>query len=78
MSRIAHTDDKEVMNDPQWLHCELDKLNEEIHRIENKLANPGFVSKAPAAFIEKEKTRLSEFKHSQQVLSEQLQKLETH
>ncbi|KZZ48758.1 MAG: hypothetical protein MK185_00165 [Saccharospirillaceae bacterium] len=36
-------------------------LEDEIHRISNKLNNSGFVSKAPAATIEKEKNRLESF-----------------
>ena len=41
------------------LDKELEKVVKEIETIENKLANEGFVSRAPAAVVEKERERLT-------------------
>jgi len=46
------------------------KLEDEIHRINNKLSNDGFVAKAPAATIEKEKIRLAGYRKALQQLQE--------
>jgi valyl-tRNA synthetase len=42
------------------LDKEINRLTDEIARIEQKLANPSFVDKAPAAVVEKERSRLAE------------------
>lgn len=42
------------------LDKEIGKLRTDIERIENKLANPNFVGKAPAAVVQKEHNRLAE------------------
>lgn len=42
------------------LDKELEKVVKEIDTIESKLANEGFVSRAPAAVVEKERARLAE------------------
>ena len=49
--------DKEIAR----LTAELKKLDGEIERIEKKLSNEGFVSKAPAAVIEGEKEKLAKY-----------------
>lgn len=41
------------------LDKELDKVSKEIEGIESKLANEGFVNRAPAAVVEKERERLA-------------------
>ena len=41
------------------LQKEMDGVQKEIQRAEGKLNNPGFVSKAPAALVEQEKTKLA-------------------
>ena len=41
------------------LDKELEKVTKEIDTIESKLANDGFVSRAPAAVVEKERERLA-------------------
>lgn len=43
------------------LEKELDTLNFEVERIEKKLANPGFVSKAPEKVINEEKAKLADY-----------------
>ena len=47
----------------------------EIKRLEAKIGNPGFTSKAPAQVIEKEKAKLEKSKKQAQELNEQLQQL---
>jgi valyl-tRNA synthetase len=39
------------------LEAELKKLNAEVDRVEQKLANPGFIAKAPAHVIEEERKK---------------------
>jgi valyl-tRNA synthetase len=43
------------------LEKELNTLHGEVERIEKKLANPGFVNKAPATVIEEERSKLAEY-----------------
>jgi len=43
------------------LEKELKTLNAEVERVEKKLANPGFVAKAPAAVIEEEKAKMNDY-----------------
>ena len=54
------------------LDAEIARLENEIHRISNKLNNSGFVSKAPAATIEKENIRLAGFEENLQQLQAEL------
>lgn len=43
------------------LSKELEHLNKEVERIEKKLANEGFVAKAPAKVIEEEKAKMADY-----------------
>ena len=43
---------------------EVSKLEEEIHKISNKLQNDGFLSRVPAAMIEKEQYKLEKFQQA--------------
>ena len=43
---------------------EVSKLEEEIHKISNKLQNDGFLSRVPAAMIEKEQHKLERFQQA--------------
>ena len=56
--------DKEIAR----LEKELAKMESEIKRIENKLANEGFVAKAPAEVIEKEKEKMVKYQASKEAL----------
>lgn len=58
------------------LNKEMDKLVKPIKALEGKLANPGFIDKAPAAVVEKEKDKLAEMKSALANLEEQKQKIE--
>lgn len=53
------------------LQKEIDKLDKEVAKINGKLGNASFVDKAPAAVVEKEKTRLVDFEGQLVKLKEQ-------
>ncbi|MCF6323749.1 MAG: valine--tRNA ligase [Gammaproteobacteria bacterium] len=55
---------------------EIGKLEKELARVSGKLANPNYVEKAPAAVVEKEKTKLAEVQSSLAKLKEQLIRIE--
>jgi valyl-tRNA synthetase len=57
------------------LNKELEKKQKEYEGVEKKLANPNFVDKAPAAVVEKERSKLSENKIALEKLQEQLEKI---
>ena len=57
------------------LNKEIEKLNKDIQRVEGKLNNDNFVSKAPEAVVQKEKDKLAEMQQSLSGLSEQLEKI---
>ena len=46
------------------LEAEQKKLVGEIERIEKKLANKGFVAKAPAAVVDGEKAKLAKYREN--------------
>jgi valyl-tRNA synthetase len=54
------------------LEKEVEKLSKEIERIANKLGNEGFVAKAPADVLAKEKEKLTGFERDQTKLKEQM------
>ncbi len=57
----------------QRLQKEIDKLDKEIVRLEGKLCNEKFISKAPAEVVEKEKEKLSNALSSKEKLKEQIE-----
>jgi valyl-tRNA synthetase len=59
------------------LNKELSTLDKEIARIEGKLSNEGFVAKAPAEVIEKEKAKAEEYQEKQTAIRERLAYLAT-
>ena len=54
---------------------EVNKLEPEIEKLAAKLANAGFVSKAPAQVVEKEKEKLAGMRHTLQELKIQFEKI---
>ena len=54
---------------------ELEKANSELKRVQGKLANEGFVAKAPAKLIEAEKEKLVKYETLVKTLTESLEKL---
>ncbi len=59
------------------LEKEIQKINKDLPRIEGKLKNPGFIDKAPAAVIEKEKEKLAKLQTTLANLNEQLNKIKS-
>ena len=57
------------------LNAELAKTNEEITRLEKKLSNEAFTSKAPASIIETEKSKLQKYMETKTGIEEALGKL---
>ncbi len=53
----------------------IEKLEKELERVTNKLANPGFTEKAPAAVLEKEKEKAAGFERDIIKLKEQIEKI---
>jgi valyl-tRNA synthetase len=54
------------------LTAEVERLEDEIHRIDNKLNNDGFISRVPAAMIEKEQKKKAGFERDQARLKEKI------
>ena len=57
------------------LNKEIDKLEKELARITGKLANAGFVDKAPAAVVENEKQKQQELSSKLNSLKQQIDKI---
>jgi valyl-tRNA synthetase len=57
------------------LNKDLDRKRNELQRIENKLGNPNFVEKAPAAVVEKERAKAGDLETAISQLEEQMQKI---
>ena len=53
----------------------VEKLDKEIERVNNKLGNPGFTDKAPAAVIDKEKEKAAGFARDITKLKDQIEKI---
>ncbi|MFT5117290.1 MAG: valyl-tRNA synthetase [Kiritimatiellia bacterium] len=58
------------------LNKEIEKLGKEAARINGKLSNAGFVDKAPAAVVEKEKMKLNDYNQAVEKLKLQREKIE--
>ncbi len=56
---------------------EKETIAKEIARLEGKLSNEGFLAKAPAQVVEKEKEKLAEYKEKAQALEERFAFLDT-
>jgi valyl-tRNA synthetase len=54
---------------------ELDKLTNEVQRLESKLGNESFVARAPADVVAKEQEKLAEARQAINQLSEQMQRM---
>ncbi len=57
------------------LNKEIDKIRKDMARVEGKLNNPGFVDKAPADVVQKEKDKLTDMSSTVGKLEEQVAKL---
>ncbi len=58
------------------LTAELAKIEGEIARVEGKLSNEGFTSRAPAAVVEAERTKLVKYRETKEQLTAALAKLQ--
>ena len=58
------------------LTAEIEKVDAEIARAEGKLANKGFIDKAPAALVEKEREKLEKYRELKKGLAESLAALD--
>ena len=54
---------------------EIDKLDADLKRVTGKLSNQGFVAKAPAAVVEKERQKASDYEERLAALNEQMSSL---
>lgn len=57
------------------LQKELEKAQKELARVQGKLNNDSFVSKAPAAVIDKEKAKLADYQTQEDTLNLQIEKM---
>jgi valyl-tRNA synthetase len=57
------------------LQHEIERLHKEIERCESMLANPNFLSKAPEAKIENEKSKMKDYKNRLHVIIQRLSQL---
>ncbi|MFB9327256.1 valine--tRNA ligase [Paenibacillus aurantiacus] len=57
------------------LEKEIQTLNAEVERVEKKLANEGFVAKAPAKVIEEEKAKMADYAEKRSVVQARLAEL---
>jgi valyl-tRNA synthetase len=53
------------------LEKEIQKINNDLPRVEGKLSNPAFIDKAPAEVIEKEKAKLADLRSTLNNLEQQ-------
>jgi valyl-tRNA synthetase len=65
----------DVSKEMDRLKKELQKVDGEIGKIEKKLANEGFVAKAPPEVVEEQRERADEYRQSRGKLSEALERL---
>lgn len=66
----------DIAQEIKRLEAELEMLNQEVSRGEKKLSNPGFVNKAPAEVVEKEREKLADWNLKRQRVEERLRELQ--
>ncbi|WP_100011959.1 valine--tRNA ligase [Lentibacillus sediminis] len=66
----------DIGKEVERLENELEKWNKEVTRAEKKLANEGFVSKAPQAVVDEEKNKLQDYREKQAKVKARLAELD--
>ena len=61
----------------QRLEKELSKWNNEVKRVQGKLANERFVSNAPEAVVAEERAKEADYLDKQKAVSERIEQLRT-
>ncbi|MDF2594223.1 MAG: valine--tRNA ligase [Clostridia bacterium] len=72
---IPFADLVDLQKELERLGKEKQKLEMEVERVNKKLANEGFIAKAPAALIEEEKTKKAKYEAMLSVILERIEKL---
>lgn len=67
----------DVEKESQRLNKELENMDKEIKRVTGKLNNAGFLAKAPADVVEKEKAKAEELSGKMEAIKERLAYLAT-
>ena len=67
----------DIAQEVKRLQMELETLNQEVLRGEKKLGNPGFVNKAPADVVEKEREKLADWQQKRQRVEERIKELQS-
>lgn len=65
----------DIAQELERLRKELDHLNKEVERVDKKLANEGFMSKAPAHVIEEEKAKKRDYTEKREKVLERIREL---
>lgn len=60
------------INDIGHLQAEIDRIENDIQRIANKLNNDGFIARVPAAMIENEQKKMAQFEQEKRDLESQV------
>ena len=65
----------DVEKETARVHKEQEKMGKEIERLNKKLSNQGFLAKAPADVVEKEKAKLADYTEKMAALTKRLEDL---
>jgi valyl-tRNA synthetase len=66
----------DIAAETQRLTKELEVIKSEIARAKGKLANKGFVEKAPARLVEAEKEKIEKFTQQKEMILQSLKRLQ--
>lgn len=62
-------------HDTTRLNSEIERLENDIQRIANKLNNDGFIARVPAAMIENEQKKMAKFEREKSALETQMRQI---
>ena len=66
----------DIEQEIQRLQKEFDLLTKEVERVEKKLANEGFVAKAPAKVVEEERAKMQDYSDKRDKVQARIQELQ--